>query len=153
MEDHELRSRVLKATLAEVAQDSGASPDSRRGALRLALADPAAASIVDEDFEADEDAARALFGRSLADWDAAGPKPPPEPEPPRPRARRTPAIPPEPYGGRPFDGFVSPEEYASTPWSVRQTEAFQRRVERSRRLWPDVVPASVFPCADSDPWR
>ena len=41
-------------------------------------------------------------------------------------------------------GYVSPEEYISTPREVRLSESFRARVDKSRRYWPSKVPASTF---------
>lgn len=149
MEDHEVRERVARAALLEAAADAPIDAPTRKLALRLANAQ---AVKVDDDFQADPHSVAAVFASALALADAAGPKPPPEPEKPRAKARRTPAIPPDPHGGRPFDDFVTPEEYVSTPERERLSEPFQRRVERSRHLWPDAIPASVFPSEGRGPW-
>lgn len=55
----------------------------------------------------------------------------------------SPANPPR-NGGAPFEGYVSPEEYAHTPFEERMSPEFQKRVERSQAHWPDVVPAKAF---------
>lgn len=57
-------------------------------------------------------------------------------------ARRTPAEPDK--NTAPFEGYVSPEEYATTPHAIRMTDAFQARVEKSRAFYPDSVPRDTF---------
>lgn len=49
----------------------------------------------------------------------------------------------------PFEGYISPEEYAATPSAVRKTSKdFQQRVEASRPYWPKTISARDLPQAN-----
>lgn len=55
----------------------------------------------------------------------------------RPQRRAGPAT-PVPGKQKP-EGYISPEEYASTPWQTRHTEEFQKRAKLSEPFWPQHI--------------
>jgi hypothetical protein len=75
--------------------------------------------------------------------------PPPLPAAPGPQEqpgmRRAGPAPTPQQRTAPFEGFISPDEYARYPQSVRLTPEFRKRVEASKPYWPTTFNPHAFP--------
>lgn len=136
----------VKLALTEAAEERGWSAAQRKLARKLIDTDELS---FDDDGEPTADSMKTVLDAVAEEYPdaftvAGGEEPPDgETEPGKKKARKAPATPPKDQ--KPFDGYVSPDEYMKTPFDVRMTKAFQDRVELSRGHWPESVPHDSFP--------
>jgi hypothetical protein len=135
----------VKLALSEAAEERGWSVAQRKLARKLIDVEKL---DFDDEGEPTVDSMKTVLDAVAEEYPDAFTVAEPEPgdgeiEPGKKKARKAPATPPK--GQKPFEGYVSPDEYMATPREVRLTPEFQGRVELSRAHWPDSVPHDSFP--------
>jgi hypothetical protein len=99
----------------------------------------ALAKLVGTDGTADEAVEQVM--QQFPDLFSAAATPPADPKPKQPRVAG-PATPSRSQSTP--EGFISQEEYASTPISIRLTPEFQRRAKESEPYWPAQFNSGMF---------
>lgn len=142
--ERQLRERNVRDAVLESAAAQGFSAEQARALARLTSMGSIELDDLGEPRPDQVDAAVEATMAQFPNLFKSGGEPGGESEPkPRRRRQSGPATPVRETGA-PFEGYVSPEEYANTPRDVRMSAEFRERVAKSEPHWPDKVPANSF---------